>query len=141
VVHNSSPSSNATESIATNPSYTYTHGGRATGPPAAGDGEGGASEASGWENGEREERLAVGGGGREACGGKSRRTAVSFCYSLIFLCLSFGTYFLADSAGGLNLMALGQPILFFVSSFIACDLHRSWQYTHILRFPRHYGSS
>jgi len=30
---------------------------------------------------------------------------------------------------------------FFVSSLIACDLFRSWQYTHIRPCPRHYGSS
>jgi len=30
---------------------------------------------------------------------------------------------------------------FFVSSLIACDLFRKWQYTHIRPCPRHYGSS
>jgi len=34
-----------------------------------------------------------------------------------------------------------HPSFFFVSSFIACDLSRSWQYTQIVRFPRYYGSS
>ena len=43
----------------------------------------------------------------------------------------------ADSA---ELASLGP--FFFVSSLIACDLSRSWQYTQLIRpCPRHYGSS
>ena len=34
-----------------------------------------------------------------------------------------------------------RECVFFVSSLIACDLSRSWQYTHIRPCPRHYGSS
>ena len=59
-----------------------TDAGRTAGLLVAEDGEGGASEASGWEDREREERRAL-LRGRRGLGWGSRRTAVSFCHSLI----------------------------------------------------------
>ena len=51
--------------------------------------------------------------------------------------VSLGAKIVADR-GGFSAVPI---IFFFVSSLIACDLSRSWQYTHIRPCPRHYGSS
>ena len=67
--------------------------GRTAGQPVAEDGERATSEASEWEDREREERLALLREEEERLGG----TAVSFCHSLIIFLLSFFCY---TSSGG-----------------------------------------
>ena len=66
-------------------------------------GDGTASEASEWENREREEQLALLRGRGEAGGGGTRRITVHFLLSLFifpwsFICLSFVIQLLAVGA-------------------------------------------
>ena len=98
---------------------------------------------------------------------ETKKKNVNKLYFLRLLFVFLLSYNLWRSAsGGFDLTVLGQPtffFFFFVSSFIACDLHRSWQWgqptlffvssflhsTYIDRgnklqknpFPHHYGSS